>query len=199
MRLEIAQALMDEFAKATGLLGNLSPRRYLWTDAYAVDNFLCLHRATGSDQYLQTAIELVNQVHHILGRHRADDRRTGWLSGLADDEGAQHPTCGGLRIGKRLPERTPEAPFDDRLEWDRDGQYFHYLTKWMQALHCVSRATGEPRYLKWALLTYHALGEQIEDYWLTPLHRNTSAWKDHADINAVMLATSLLQPIRCAA
>jgi hypothetical protein len=47
-----------------------------------------------------------------------------WISGLGDDEGTAHPTLGGLRIAKKLRERLPEEPYDDRLEWDRDGQYF---------------------------------------------------------------------------
>ncbi len=58
---------------------------------------------------------------------------------------------GGLRIGKSLPERKPGEPYNDRLEWDQDGQYFHYLTKWMHALNRVSRVTGEQKYNQWAI------------------------------------------------
>lgn len=29
------------------------------------------------------------------------------------------------------------------MEWDRDGQYFHYLTKWMHALNCLTRSTSD--------------------------------------------------------
>ena len=75
---------------------------------------------------------------------------TGWISGLSETEGAKHPTSGGLRIGKPLPERRPEEPFDERLEWERDGQYFHYLTKWMHALDRATRATGQPLFAAWA-------------------------------------------------
>ena len=70
--------------------------------------------------------------------------------GLSEEEGEQHPTCGGLRIGKRLNERGPHQRADERLEWDQDGQYFHYLTKWMHALCRMGRETGEARYLRWA-------------------------------------------------
>jgi hypothetical protein len=56
-----------------------------------------------------------------------------------------------LRIGKPLPERRIGEAYDAELEWDRDGQYFHYLTKWMQALNQVSRATGDWHYNRWAL------------------------------------------------
>ena len=145
-----AQRLMARFADRTGLAGDRPPRRYLWTDAFAVCNFLGLERAIGDGRHLQRALRLVDQVHHTLGRYRAGDVRSGWLSGLGEQEGEAHPTRGGLRIGKRLPERGPGEPFDDRLEWDRDGQYFHYLTKWMHALDQVTRATGQPTFNTWA-------------------------------------------------
>jgi hypothetical protein len=42
-----ARDIMLEFAQRTGLVdAATAPRRYLWTDAYAVCNFLSLHRAT---------------------------------------------------------------------------------------------------------------------------------------------------------
>ena len=139
------------FAHQTGLDSDLPTRRYLWTDAFAVCNFLGLARATGDARYQELALRLVDRVHHDLGRHRADDRgRTGWLSGLPDAEAEEHPTRGGLRIGKPLPERAATEPMDPDLEWDRDGQYFHYLTRWMHALDQVARATGQPKFNLWA-------------------------------------------------
>lgn len=144
--------LMAEFAGLTGLdPPHTRPRRYLWTDAYAVCNYLELFRRTGDASYRDLALRLVDQVHHTLGRHRDDDPRTGWISGLPQEEGEAHPTLGGLRIGKPLPERKAGEPFDERLEWERDGQYFHYLTKWMHALNRVSQATSDPAYTRWAV------------------------------------------------
>ena len=128
-RIEEAAALMTSFAARTGLDAAHSKQRYLWTDAFAVCNFLGLARLTGEQRYTELALRLVDQVHHTLGRHRDDDPRTGWISGLSEREGEAHPTRGGLRIGKKLPERGPNDPIDEALEWDRDGQYFHYLTK----------------------------------------------------------------------
>jgi hypothetical protein len=58
---------------------------------------------------------------------------------------------GGLRIGKKMNERRPSEPFDEESEWDRDGQYYHYLTRWMHALNRVSRVTGDPVYNRWAV------------------------------------------------
>jgi hypothetical protein len=149
-RTEEAIALMMDFAERTGLASGRSPQRYLWTDAFAVCNFLGLARATGEGKYTELALRLVDQVHRTLGRHRDDDPRNGWISGLSEQEGAAHPTRGGLRIGKKRPERGPGEPYDEALEWERDGQYFHYLTRWMHALDQVTRATGRARYNVWA-------------------------------------------------
>ena len=148
--LEEAREAMRDFGARTGLTSSLPPRRYLWTDAFAVCNYLSLHRRTGEESHLFAARRLVDQVHGILGRFHPDDPRTGWLSGLDEDEGALHPTTGGLRIGKPLPERAPEDPYDEREEWERDGQYYHYLTKWMQALQRMFLVTTERCYLEWA-------------------------------------------------
>jgi len=147
-----AREIMLDFERLTGLepAGD-HPRRYLWTDAFAVCNYLELFSQTKDDAFRDLALRLVNQVHHILGRHRDDDRRTGWISGLGELEGERHPTIGGLRIGKKLPERRRDEPASERLEWDQDGQYYHYLTKWMHALNRVSRATEDPVYNLWAI------------------------------------------------
>jgi len=148
----IVTSIMRDFALDTGLSSTShKPRRYLWTDAFAVCNFLELYRQTGEDWYLGTARKLVDQVHLVLGRFSEDDARKGWISGLDERAGYQHPTLGGLRIGKKLCERKPEEPFDDDLEWDRDGQYFHYLTKWMQALTRMAVVTNDKHYQLWAL------------------------------------------------
>lgn len=143
-----AERLMTAFAARTGVHGGGDPlRRYLWTDAHAVLALLALHRATGVDAYRDDAVRLAGLVHEVLGRHRAGDMRTGWISGLPEEEGSRHPTAGGLRIGKPLRERAADEPLDERLEWERDGQYFHYLTKWMQALAQLGLATGEPAWI----------------------------------------------------
>ena len=142
---------MSEFARRTGLSPlSQNPRRYLWTDAFAVCNFLELFQQTADRRYQLDARELIDQVHLVLGRYRDDDVRRGWISGLDEERGRRHPTFGGLRIGKRLKERGPNEAFDERLEWDRDGQYFHYLTKWMHALCRAASVTGDRAYVLWA-------------------------------------------------
>lgn len=147
-----AELLMDAFAERTGVLTRSTHgARYLWTDAFAVCNYLSLYQVSNDKEHLNRALTLVNMVHHSLGRHRDDDPRTGWISGLNEIEGESHPTRGGLRIGKPLNERGVHEPFDEPLEWDRDGQYFHYLTKWMLALNRVSLITGDPIFNDWAI------------------------------------------------
>ena len=149
--INFVKEIMLHFAKVTGVESGSNPRRYLWTDAFAVCNCLELYRQTGEERWREMALRLVDQVHHVLGRHRPDSYRTGWISGLSEEEGKLHPTHGGLRIGKKMNERQPDEFPDERLEWDRDGQYYHYLTKWMHALNCVSRVTGDRIYLQWAV------------------------------------------------
>ena len=147
-----AENIMRRYAADTGLDDpSRPPRRYLWTDAFGVCTFLGLYRQTGDAAWRRLALTLVDQVHHVLGRHRPEDSRRGWISGLDEEAGRRRPTAGGLRIGKPLNERGPGAPVDDRMEWDRDGQYFHYLTKWMHALDCMARTTRDATYLEWAL------------------------------------------------
>jgi hypothetical protein len=146
------EQIMLEFSSSSGLCpATTSPRRYLWTDAFAVCNFLELFVQTSDEKFMHLALDLVEQVHRVLGQYREDDSRNGWISKLNAQEGCLHPTIGGLRIGKRLPERGPAELFDEQIEWDRDGQYFHYLTKWMHALNRVGARTGQPHFNRWAL------------------------------------------------
>lgn len=147
---DIVQDIMMEFASRTGLQGSGAVCRYLWTDAFAVCNFLTLYQQTGREKYLHLALGLVDQVHEILGRHRDDDPRSGWISGLDNGAGRLHPTVGGLRIGKRSTERQESELFNEKLEWERDGQYYHYLTKWMHVLCCTGRVLNNPVYAAWA-------------------------------------------------
>lgn len=150
-RTDLAAELMTGFARRTGLTGENAVSRYLWTDSFALCNLLGLHRATGDPRWVELADRLVRQVHHTLGRHRDDDPRTGWISGLDEAEGERHPTRGGLRIGKKLPERRPGEPADSRREWERDGQYFHYLTRWMHALARYAEETDDDGPHRWAV------------------------------------------------
>ena len=179
---------MLAFVTDSGVEGGAAPCRYLWTDAYAVSNLLALHQESGDEGYLQLARSLVKQVHEVLGRHRADDSREGWLSGL-DDAGARvDPTCGGLRIGKPLPERGPHDRYDEQTEWDRDGQYYHYLTKWVHALHQMQRAAepGDEPYGRWARSLLIAATQRFR----LPGGQPRLAWKMSIDLSRPLVDAS---------
>lgn len=165
-RTKEARRLLHDFLARTGLRGATGDlrRRYLWTDAFAVRTCLALAGPAGEDEdasYRKDALRLIDEVHGTLGRHRDDDPREGWISGLPKAEGERQPTAGGLRIGKRLPERAPDEPFDEQLEWERDGQYFHYLTQWWSTLLLTGRETGEDRYTHWAADLARASGNFV--------------------------------------
>ncbi len=174
-KLALAKTIMTDFGVRTCLKDrNCAPIRYLWTDAFAVCNYLNLFLKTGETKYKEDALLLVDQVHHVLGKHRSDDIRHGWISGLNKEEGEKHPTIGGLRIGKKNNERKENEPFDERLEWEQDGQYFHYLTKWMHALNLTTKVTRDPKYNLWACelaktahskFTYVVFGGIKRMYW----------------------------------
>ena len=143
---------MDDFAGRTEISEkNSRGSRYLWTDAFAVFNYFELYRQTNKGSYLNLALMLIDQVHDVLGKHRNDDIRNGWISGLDNHRGRLHPVICGLRIGKSMTERKSSQVIDEEKEWDRDGQYFHYLVKWMLVLECTFRITNESKYHMWAV------------------------------------------------
>jgi hypothetical protein len=79
---------------------------------------------------LDQADALIQDVHRELGCYRHSQRYLGEAT-------PAEPMRGGLRIGK-----------EDEQE---DGQYFHYLTKWMFALNRMSIARGDQKYNTWAI------------------------------------------------
>jgi hypothetical protein len=186
-RIEIVRAIQAAFAERTGLRpARAEPRRYLWTDAFAVCNYLELHRLSG-ERALEDALALVDQVHETLGRHRAGGPQRGWISGLDEMAGRAHPTRGGLRIGKELDERAPGEALDERLEWERDGQYFHYLTKWMHALARTACAGGDTRHLVWAVEL--ALAAHAGFVRAPGGGRKRMAWKMSTDLSRPLVAS----------
>ena len=186
-RLEIARKLVDDFARRTGLTGEGGDanERYLWTDAFAVQTFFELADVFAEERYRELALKLIAEVHQRLGKFRPDDERQGWISGLSQEEGNNHPTAGGLRIGKKLPERKPNERFDEALEWERDGQYFHYLTRWVQALLRAARETRDMRYAVWAAELVQA-GEKFID---NRRGKFRMYWKMSTDLSRPLVAT----------
>ncbi len=170
---EMAQKLMIDFAKNTGLRGEHEQRRYLWTDAFAVCNFIQLYNDTQDKEFETLAIDLVESVHNTLGKYREDDERSGWLA--SED----HPTKNGLRIGKALPERPKGKPINQQKEWERDGQYFHYLTRWMEALVHLGNHLEKEIYFRWA----QELAEASTKF----VHGKGMYWKMSTDLDRPLI------------
>jgi hypothetical protein len=112
----------------------------------------CIYQYIAFDKsrYLSQADLLIKEVHNVLGKERERDKRLGKST---DDD----PLLGGLRIGKVDPEgKSPTSYYVFILlnvlllsfkgTRDGDGQYFHYLTKWMVALNRYSIAANSPRH-----------------------------------------------------
>jgi hypothetical protein len=191
---QAAMELMKRFAARTGLLKSYDDslsRRYLWTDSFAVCNFLGFAATEDQrrDGYEMLALDTMASVHGSLGRNRADnlERHGKWLSGLSEEEGKKHPTAGGLRIGKNLPERGVSDPVDSNAEWNKDGQYFHYLTKWACALHQMSQYFDDARYNAWAAeLLSVAADKFVYPY---SLERHRMYWKMSIDLSHPQVST----------
>lgn len=165
IKLKEATKLINDFAARTGLdKGKGEPsKRYLWTDAFAVNCLFGLYHITGNNAYRTEAFRLIDMVHQYLGKYHPEEKRKGWISGLTDEKAEFHPTAGGLRIGKRLPERKEDEAFDERLEWERDGQYFHYLTKWINTLLQADNETKNSQYSRWAAELLEAASAFVEN------------------------------------
>ena len=205
--LKIARKLMDDFAQRTGLSGKGGDisERYLWTDAFAVQTFFNLAHVCTVDAYRVLALKLIDEVHQHLGRFHPADIREGWISGLPAQQGKEHPTAGGLRIGKKLAERKPGEPLNERLEWERDGQYFHYLTRWITALLQAGQETNEKSYAIWAAELLEAggkfivkTGNRIRMYWKmsTDLSRPLiNSMGAHDPLEGLICAFSILEKV----
>lgn len=139
-------------------------KRYLWTDAFGVCNFITLYRESGNNPiYLDMADALIADVHNTLGRHRHGGAR---LGPSTDEE----PLKGGLRIGKQANED----------EEDGDEKYFHYLTKWMFALNRMSIARSNEYYNDLAIdLAKSVHGRFVYD---TTKERPRMYWKMSIDL-----------------
>jgi hypothetical protein len=58
-------------------------------------------------------------------------------------------------------------------------------------LHAIGRMDAKTHTAVKDVQDYASLADRIEEFWLNPHHQGTARWKEHLDINEVMLATSL--------
>jgi len=142
--------------------------RYLWTDAFGVINYICLYVMTNNNIYLKQSKILIDHVHKILGKNRD-------LQQYLKHANINHPTLGGLRIGKN----------HDENHSDGDGQYFHYLTKWMYALNRFSLITNIKMYNLWAI----ELAKSIFPHFVSTTSSTTPQmhWKMSIDLSKPLI------------
>ena len=97
---ESVAEIMQGFACRTGLGSVERPStRYLWTDAFAVCNGLGLFVDRADEEALRRALLLVEETHHVLGRHRPDDGRDRVMGGSCRP---------GARAGGAAPRRVDQ-------------------------------------------------------------------------------------------
>jgi hypothetical protein len=93
-------------------------------------------------------------------------------------------------VGIRQYVREPDLrmPADRRLAFRELGLAIGLAaiegTAWGGVSHATRRWVDQ-------LSPYLPLRAEIESFWLQPAHRQAASWLQHADINDVMLATSL--------
>jgi hypothetical protein len=129
--------------------GEQCQRRYLWTDAFGVLNFVTMAQRYPESRravLLDAARQLIDSVHATLGQPRSPT-----LPMAAQADGTPYGYR-GLRIGK-VNARTSS---DAGMEYD--GMYWHYLDKWCFALlryHQVSGDVGALRQAVHLIKTLH--------------------------------------------
>jgi len=152
-------------------------------------------RATGDPRHQELALRLVEQVHATLGRHRPDDACSGWLS--VDDDGLIAGLLAAALVGLRRYQQGGEldASAHLRLAFRELG-----LAVGLAALpvldealpRAAPRLAGETEAVRAQLIRLAPIRADIEAFWLESAHRRGPSWREHEDINDVMLATTLL-------
>jgi hypothetical protein len=87
-----------------------------------------------------------------------------------------------------LKERRFGQPLNERLEWDRDGQYYHYLTKWMHALNRVTVVTRDFTYNRWAVELAKATHARFV-YAPSPGKQKRMYWKMSTDLSYPLVSS----------
>ena len=184
-KIKEAKHLLNSFAERTGISENGEKQqiRYLWTDAFAVQAFFGLSHIFDDEMYNRKALGLIDLVHETLGRFHPKDKRKGPISGLPESKAKEHPTINGLRIGKNLPERGTSEAFNEQLEWERDGQYFHYLSRWFVSLLEAGQETGSTKYSLYATELLKAGGK----FFTTETGQPGMYWKMSTDLSRPLI------------
>lgn len=122
-----------------------SQRRYLWTDSFGLANFVTMAyraRQAGNAQdesdCVWAATRLVEAVHQTLGRPRAES-----FPMRVSKRGSTKFV--GLRIGKTRARHETDGGMT------YDGQYWHYIDKWMFAVSRLAVLANNTQLMREAL------------------------------------------------
>jgi len=128
-------------------------RRYLWTDAFGILNFISQSKATTNsnekDQYLGAAKMLINSVFQTLGNPRDDSDRYPMCPVLSENKKVMRYK--GLRIGKVSAMIASKGVARSDMGMEHDGMYWHYIDKMLYALSRYVIETHDLFILKRAL------------------------------------------------
>ena len=119
-----------------GLCADGHQRRYLWTDAFAVLAFCSIAeryesegKLVAASLYRNASNKLINVVHECLGAPVSSKAENAMHKDPRSPTGYM-----GLRIGKVNSRRVTDAGMEF------DGQYWHYVDKWLFALERAGRS-----------------------------------------------------------
>ena len=170
---------------------------------------LILRRRTEKETYRDLALRLVGQVHHILGRHRADDQRAGWISGLLFDAGRIVQSMDRSETDRAdLLCSVLDAALAGLAAFARGGS-LRYPVEYRLAFRELGLAIGltgvtgrirdDPEIFgrgalerrAETLMGYAPLADAIVEFWADERNQEAGTWAGNPEINMVMLATAL--------
>jgi len=118
--------------------------RYLWTDAFAVlayqtlaDSYKSRKNENEAKKYRDAVEKLIAVVHDCLGKPRSEREKDGMTPCTISPTGYV-----GLRIGKEESRKTTDYGMNC------DGQYWHYIDKWLFVLARTGHAEEGVRIAK---------------------------------------------------
>jgi len=153
--------------------------RYLWTDAFAVLNFVSaaerraeMGDAGGRDDALAAALALVRAVHETLGQPSSrqvpmslSSRAPFALPGASSSSSSSTTTTTTRHVGLRIGKTLAAASSDPGMALD--GMYFHYHDKWVFALARLADAFGAETSVGAALATEAtSLIKDVHPHWI---------------------------------
>jgi hypothetical protein len=148
----------------------------LLMDAHVLDQLL---RDGDAARAVPLGVEAVRAL-----RQRLLEAALSGLAGYARDSELERPAS--MRLGFRELGLAIGLAAVERMVQARAGASVRLSSSAAAAADPAGMAAALERLMRFA-----SLGDRIEAFWLEPEHRATASWREHLDINEVMLATRL--------